>query len=259
MIHLGEFLVADEVTFNESRRKVLRLAQDLGFDEIGATRLATAYSELCRLGLGQPGGVRTTLGLRQDFGGLALALGFAYSSKTRAPLLAGAFFRTFTANAGEPGAKWAYEGLAPLPDHTFRPGPEMLEALRNRLAHPSREELLRDLERKNTALEQEIAERKQAEAALRRSEGRTMADPLSETNVFPSMVCQMISVGESTGALDAMLGKIADFYDEEVDQAVENLTAMIEPFMMVFLGVVIGGLVVSMYLPIFKMAGMVGG
>jgi len=91
------------------------------------------------------------------------------------------------------------------------------------------------------------------------TEGRTMADPLLETGVFPSMVCQMISVGESTGALDAMLGKIADFYDEEVDQAVENMTAMIEPFMMVFLGVVIGGLVVSMYLPIFKMAGMVGG
>jgi type IV pilus assembly protein PilC len=86
-----------------------------------------------------------------------------------------------------------------------------------------------------------------------------MADPLLETGVFPTMVCQMISVGESTGALDTMLGKIADFYDEEVDQAVENLTSMIEPFMMVFLGVVIGGLVVSMYLPIFQMAGMVGG
>jgi type IV pilus assembly protein PilC len=90
------------------------------------------------------------------------------------------------------------------------------------------------------------------------TEGRTMADPLQETGVFPTMVCQMISVGESTGALDAMLGKIADFYDEEVDQAVENLTSMIEPFMMVFLGVTIGGLVVSMYLPIFQMAGMVG-
>ncbi len=89
------------------------------------------------------------------------------------------------------------------------------------------------------------------------SEGRTMADPLSESDVFPSMVCQMIAVGESTGALDAMLEKIAEFYDEEVDQAVENLTSMIEPFMMVFLGATIGGLVVSMYLPIFKMAGMV--
>jgi type IV pilus assembly protein PilC len=86
------------------------------------------------------------------------------------------------------------------------------------------------------------------------AEGRTMSDPLAESGVFPSMVCQMIAVGESTGALDAMLTKIADFYEEEVDQAVENLTSLIEPFMIVFLGVVIGGLVVSMYLPIFKMA-----
>jgi len=91
------------------------------------------------------------------------------------------------------------------------------------------------------------------------AEGRTMADPLAESGVFPPMVCQMISVGESTGALDSMLVKIADFYDEEVDQAVENLTSAIEPVMMVFMGVVIGGLVVSMYLPIFKMAGAVGG
>ena len=89
------------------------------------------------------------------------------------------------------------------------------------------------------------------------AEGRTMADPLQESGVFPAMVCQMISVGESTGALDAMLEKIADFYDEEVDQAVENLTALIEPFMLVFLGTTIGGLVVAMYLPIFKMAGAV--
>ena len=89
------------------------------------------------------------------------------------------------------------------------------------------------------------------------AEGRTMADPLTQSGVFPSMVCQMIGVGESTGALDAMLGKIADFYDEEVDQAVENLTALIEPFMLVFLGVTIGGLVVAMYLPIFKMAGAI--
>jgi len=69
------------------------------------------------------------------------------------------------------------------------------------------------------------------------------------------MVVQMINVGESVGALDTMLEKIADFYDEEVDQAVENLTAMIEPLMMVFLGGMIGGLVVAMYLPIFQMAG----
>jgi type IV pilus assembly protein PilC len=86
------------------------------------------------------------------------------------------------------------------------------------------------------------------------AEGRTMADPLSESGVFPPMVCQMIAVGESTGALDAMLEKIAVFYDEEVDQAVENLTALIEPFMLVFLGVTIGGLVIAMYLPVFKMA-----
>jgi len=90
------------------------------------------------------------------------------------------------------------------------------------------------------------------------AEGRTMADPLQASGVFPAMVCQMIAVGESTGALDAMLEKIADFYDEEVDQAVENLTAMIEPMMIVFLGVVVGGLIVAMYLPIFKLAGAVG-
>ncbi len=90
------------------------------------------------------------------------------------------------------------------------------------------------------------------------SEGRSMADPLLESGVFPSMVCSMIAVGESTGALDTMLEKIADFYDDEVDQAVKNLTDMIEPFMLVFLGVVVGGLVVAMYLPIFSMAGAIG-
>jgi type IV pilus assembly protein PilC len=89
------------------------------------------------------------------------------------------------------------------------------------------------------------------------SEGRTIAEPLSESGVFPSMVVQMISVGESTGALDAMLNKIADFYDEEVDAAVDALTALIEPFLMIFLGGTIGGLVVAMYLPIFKLAGTV--
>ncbi|ABW68652.1 type II secretion system F family protein [Desulfosudis oleivorans] len=91
------------------------------------------------------------------------------------------------------------------------------------------------------------------------SEGRTMADPLLESGVFPSMVCQMISVGESTGALDAMLEKIADFYEEEVDAAVESLTSAIEPLMMVFMGGLIGGLVVSMYLPVFQLAGAVSG
>lgn len=91
------------------------------------------------------------------------------------------------------------------------------------------------------------------------SEGRAIAEPLEETGVFPGMVVQMINVGEATGALDVMLEKIANFYDEEVDQAVENLTAAIEPLMMVFLGGMIGGLVVAMYLPIFSMASVVGG
>ncbi len=90
------------------------------------------------------------------------------------------------------------------------------------------------------------------------SEGRSMADPLLESGVFPSMVCCMIAVGASTGARDTMLEKIADFYDDEVDQAVKNLTDMIEPFMLVFLGTIVGGLVVSMYLPIFTMAGAIG-
>ncbi len=90
------------------------------------------------------------------------------------------------------------------------------------------------------------------------AEGRSMADPLLESGVFPSMVCSMIAVGESTGALDTMMEKIADFYDDEVDQAVKNLTDMIEPFMLVFLGVVVGGLVIAMYLPIFSMAGAIG-
>ncbi|MCK6548473.1 type II secretion system F family protein [Myxococcota bacterium] len=86
------------------------------------------------------------------------------------------------------------------------------------------------------------------------SEGRTMADPLSETGVFPPMVVQMIAVGESTGAMDAMLQKIADFYEEEVDAAVAALTAMLEPLMMVVLGVLLGGLIIAMYLPIFELA-----
>ena len=85
-------------------------------------------------------------------------------------------------------------------------------------------------------------------------EGKTIAEPLEETGVFPPMVVQMISVGEATGALDAMLSKIADFYDDEVDTAVEALTSLMEPMMMVFLGGAIGFVVIAMYLPIFKMA-----
>ncbi len=89
-------------------------------------------------------------------------------------------------------------------------------------------------------------------------EGETIAEPLGRSGIFPPMVIQMISVGESTGALDSMLSKIADFYEEEVDVAVGNLTSLLEPFLMVFLGVVIGGVVVSMYLPIFQMASAIG-
>ncbi len=91
------------------------------------------------------------------------------------------------------------------------------------------------------------------------SEGKTIADPLKESGVFPPMVCQMIEVGEQAGALDTMLSKIADFYDDEVDDAVNNLTAMMEPLLMLFLGTTVGGLVVAMYLPIFKLAGTVAG
>jgi type IV pilus assembly protein PilC len=91
------------------------------------------------------------------------------------------------------------------------------------------------------------------------SEGRTIAEPLAETKIFPPMVVQMIAVGEATGALDAMLAKIADFYDDEVDAAVAAMTTMLEPFMMVFLGIVVGGMIICMYLPIFKMASVVAG
>lgn len=86
------------------------------------------------------------------------------------------------------------------------------------------------------------------------SEGRSMADPLAETGVFPPMVVQMIAVGESTGAMDTMLQKIADFYEDEVDTAVASLSALLEPLMMVVLGVLLGGLIIAMYLPIFELA-----
>lgn len=89
------------------------------------------------------------------------------------------------------------------------------------------------------------------------AEGRTIAEPLMETGVFPGMVVRMIAVGEATGALDAMLSKIAEFYDEEVDAAVEALTQLMEPIMIVFLGGVCGGMVIAMYLPVFSMAGVV--
>jgi type IV pilus assembly protein PilC len=84
-------------------------------------------------------------------------------------------------------------------------------------------------------------------------EGKTIAEPLEATEVFPPMVVQMIGVGEQSGALDTMLAKIADFYEEEVDQAVEALTSAMEPMMMVVLGTVVGGIVISMYMPMFTM------
>jgi type IV pilus assembly protein PilC len=101
------------------------------------------------------------------------------------------------------------------------------------------------------------------EEALRKvrtaiTEGKTIAEPLSESDVFPGMVVQMIAVGEETGAMETMLAKIADFYDEEVDQAVDALTAMLEPLMMVFLGGTVGGMLIAMYLPIFKIADTIG-
>ena len=91
------------------------------------------------------------------------------------------------------------------------------------------------------------------------SQGKTVAEPLRDSKIFPPLVCQMVAVGESTGGLDTMLKKVAELYEEEVDDAVNNLTAMMEPMIMVVLGVVLGGLVISMYLPIFQMGSLVGG
>jgi type IV pilus assembly protein PilC len=98
-----------------------------------------------------------------------------------------------------------------------------------------------------------VVEREVMGARTAVTSGRTLSDPLRGSTVFPPMVVHMISVGENTGALDQMLSKIADFYDDEVDTAVNALTALLEPMMIVFLGVVVGGLVVAMYLPIFKL------
>ncbi len=96
--------------------------------------------------------------------------------------------------------------------------------------------------------------------ATRRSveEGRTIAEPLKETSVFPPMVVQMVAVGEQTGALEVMLSKIADFYEDEVDEATANLLALLEPIMIVFLGGVIGGIVISMYMPMFDLISKIG-
>jgi len=89
-------------------------------------------------------------------------------------------------------------------------------------------------------------------------EGKTIAEPLKATDVFPPMVVQMVAVGEQTGALETMLSKIADFYEDEVDEATANLLALLEPIMICFLGGVIGGIVISMYLPMFDLISKIG-
>jgi type IV pilus assembly protein PilC len=90
-------------------------------------------------------------------------------------------------------------------------------------------------------------------------EGKSLTEPLKESGVFPGMVTQMIAVGEQTGAMDAMLQKIADFYEDEVDVAVKDLLTALEPIMIVFLGLVVGGVVISMYLPLFSLIGKLSG
>lgn len=106
----------------------------------------------------------------------------------------------------------------------------------------------------NAVVEKAILQTRKAVEA-----GRSLVDPLKETDVFPGMVTQMIGVGEQTGAMDAMLQKIADFYEDEVDAAVKDLLTALEPVMIVFLGVVVGGIVISMYLPLFSLIGKLSG
>jgi type IV pilus assembly protein PilC len=102
-----------------------------------------------------------------------------------------------------------------------------------------------------------VVEKAIIDSRLSISQGRTVADPLRESKIFPPMVCQMVAVGETTGGLDTMLKKVADLYEEEVDDAVANLTALMEPMIMIILGVILGGLVISMYLPIFQLGSLV--
>jgi type IV pilus assembly protein PilC len=106
----------------------------------------------------------------------------------------------------------------------------------------------------NAVVERAITQTRKAVEA-----GRSLVDPLKETDVFPGMVTQMIGVGEQTGAMDAMLSKIADFYEDEVDAAVKDMLTAIEPIMIVVLGVVVGGVVISMYLPLFSLIGKLAG
>ncbi|HKS80204.1 MAG TPA: type II secretion system F family protein [Candidatus Acidoferrales bacterium] len=106
----------------------------------------------------------------------------------------------------------------------------------------------------NAVIEKAISQTRKAVEA-----GRSLVEPLKETDVFPGMVTQMIGVGEQTGAMDAMLQKIADFYEDEVDSAVKDLLTALEPIMIVFLGLVVGGIVISMYLPLFSLIGQLAG
>ena len=106
----------------------------------------------------------------------------------------------------------------------------------------------------NAVVEKAISQTRKAVEA-----GRSLVDPLKETEVFPGMVTQMIAVGEQTGAMDAMLQKIADFYEDEVDTAIKDMLTAIEPIMIVFLGVVVGGVVISMYLPLFSLIAKLAG
>jgi type IV pilus assembly protein PilC len=96
---------------------------------------------------------------------------------------------------------------------------------------------------------------------IRRSieEGKTMSEPMKDSSFFPSMVSQMVSVGESTGELDTMLVKVADYYEDEVDTVMANLLTILEPIMLVFLGVVVGGIVIAMYMPLFKLIQVLSG
>lgn len=103
-----------------------------------------------------------------------------------------------------------------------------------------------------------IVEEAMLEAKARITEGKSMSEPLAESGVFPPMMVQMVQVGESTGALDNMLNKLADFYEDDVDNMVSNLMTLMEPAIMVFLGVILGGLIISMYLPIFQLGQTIG-
>lgn len=102
-----------------------------------------------------------------------------------------------------------------------------------------------------------VVEKAIMNARISISQGKTVAEPLTESKIFPPMVCQMVAIGENTGALDQMLKKVAEFYEDEVDNAVANLTALMEPLIMVVLGVILGGLVISMYLPIFQLGSLI--